>query len=88
LHLNTLFAICLSWKVCQLVKNVCASSHFAKLDYYYFFFLNLNLLRHLENATIFFEMRDICDVFMNESEIKLKERIEGERFKEILIFQL
>jgi hypothetical protein len=33
-------------------------------------------------------MRDICDVFMNESEIKLKERIEGERFKEILISQL
>jgi hypothetical protein len=32
-------------------------------------------------------MRDICDVFMNESEIKLKERIEGGRSKEILSFQ-
>jgi len=24
---------------------------------------------------------EICDVFMNESEIRLNERIEGERFK-------
>jgi hypothetical protein len=24
-----------------------------------------------------------CDVFMNESEIRLEERIEGERFEEI-----
>jgi hypothetical protein len=33
-------------------------------------------------------MKDICDVFMNENEIKLKERIEGERSKEILSSQL
>jgi hypothetical protein len=33
-------------------------------------------------------MTDICDVFMNESEIKLKERIEGGRSKKILSFQL
>jgi hypothetical protein len=68
-------------------KCVCIVT-FCKIGKKLIFFLNLNLLRHLENATIFFEMRDICDVFMNESEIKLKERIEGERFKEILIFQL
>jgi hypothetical protein len=33
-------------------------------------------------------MNDICDVFMNENESKLKERIEGERFKEIRSSQL
>ncbi len=28
-----------------------------------------------------------CDVFINENEIRLKERIEGERFKKIPRFQ-
>ncbi len=46
-----------------------------------FFFLNLNMLTHLENETFFLKMRDICDV-------KLKEKIEGERSKEILNFQI
>jgi hypothetical protein len=29
-----------------------------------------------------------CDVFMSESEIRLEERIKGERFEEISSFQL
>jgi hypothetical protein len=39
------------------------------------------MLTHLENETFFLKMRDICDV-------KLKEKIEGERSKEILNFQI
>ncbi len=40
-----------------------------------------NLLTHPKMELIFLD--EVCDMFMNESEIRLEEGIEGERPKEI-----
>ncbi len=42
---------------------------------------NHNILTHPKMEPIFLD--EVCDLFMNESEIRLEEGIEGERSKEI-----
>ncbi len=75
-------------KTGQLMNNLCAFSHFTKLEIMWLFsFFNLGLLTHLENKTKISRWEMCCVVFMNESEIRLKERIEGERYEEISNFQ-
>jgi hypothetical protein len=46
-----------------------------------FYFYNSSPLTHPTNGIIFLD--EECDVFMNESEIKMEERTKGERLGKI-----